>query len=224
MTQIVGGAVEPRDDKALLAAHVTGDPEAFSELVRRHQTRLWNVALRTTGSREDASDAVQEAMVSAYRNAASYRGDAAVTTWLHRIVVNASLDVRRRHAARPSVPLPDDAERIPAQGDAMAASETSMQIQDALATLPAEQRAALVLVDVQGWSVDDAARVLGCAPGTVKSRCFRGRAKLAPLLAHLRPGLGNQDANDDVPSSNGNSSGTTPAAPDEPSSGGERDD
>ena len=158
--------------------------------------------MRTTGNREDASDAVQEALVSAYRNAASFRGDAAVTTWLHRIVVNASLDLLRRRAARPSVPLPDDADRIPAQGDAMAARETSLVVQEALATLPPEQRAALVLVDVQGFSVDDAARVLDCAPGTVKSRCFRGRAKLAPLLAHLRQpdgDAGNQSGEDHVP-------------------------
>ncbi len=189
-----------RDDRALLAAHVTGDPTAFAELVRRHQSRLWAVALRTTGNREDAADAVQEALVSAYRNAASYRGEAAVTTWLHRIVVNASLDLLRRQAARPAVPLPEDAERIPAQGDAMAARETSLVIQDALATLPPEQRAALVLVDVQGYSVDDAARVLDCAPGTVKSRCFRGRARLAPLLAHLRqPTDGNQPGGGHVP-------------------------
>ena len=156
------------------------------------------MALRTTGNREDAADAVQEALVSAYRNASSYRGDAAVTTWLHRIVVNASLDLLRRHAARPSVPLADDADRIPAQGDP--GPETSLEVQEALATLPPEQRAALVLVDVQGFSVEDAARVLDCAPGTVKSRCFRGRARLAPLLAHLRqPTRGNQAADGAVP-------------------------
>ena len=202
MTESVEGGSDGvvLDDRALLAAHVTGDPDAFAELVRRHQNRLWAVALRTTGSREDAADAVQDALVSAYRNAASYRGDAAVTTWLHRIVVNASLDLLRRHAARPAVPLPDDADRIPAQGDAMAARETSLVVQEALATLPPEQRAALVLVDVQGYSVEDAARVLDCAPGTVKSRCFRGRAKLAPLLSHLRqPTAGNQAGDSDVP-------------------------
>jgi RNA polymerase sigma-70 factor, ECF subfamily len=191
---------DERDDRALLAAHVTGDPTAFGILARRHQNRLWAVGLRTTGNREDAADAVQEALLSAYRNAASYRGDAAVTTWLHRIVVNASLDLLRRKAARPAVPLPDDADRIPAQGDAMDARETSLVVQEALATLPPEQRAALVLVDVQGWSVDDAARVLDCAPGTVKSRCFRGRAKLAPLLAHLRSG----GAQDTQPLASGN--------------------
>ncbi len=203
---------DQRDDRALLAAHVTGDTEAFGELARRHQNRLWAVALRTTGNREDAADAVQDALISAYRNARSYRGDAAVTTWLHRIVVNASLDLLRRKSARPAVALPDDADRIPAQGDAIDDRETSLEVQQALATLPPEQRAALVLVDVQGWSVDDAARVLDCAPGTVKSRCFRGRAKLAPLVAHLRkptaPGAasaagGNRRADPDVPTQTG---------------------
>ena len=153
---------------------------------------------------------MQDALVSAYRNAASYRGDAAVTTWLHRIVVNASLDLLRRHAARPAVPLPDDADRIPAQGDAMAARETALVVQEALATLPPEQRAALVLVDVQGYSVDDAARVLDCAPGTVKSRCFRGRARLAPLLSHLRqPASGNQAGDSARPTAGRSATGRT---------------
>jgi len=68
----------------------------------------------------------------------------------------------------------------------MAARELSLEIEQALATLPHDQRAAIVLVDIEGWSVDDAARMLECPPGTVKSRCFRGRAKLAQTLAHLR--------------------------------------
>lgn len=200
MTEAADLRADPRDDRALLAAHLRGQPDAFGELVRRHQNRLWAVALRTTGNREDAADAVQEALVSAYRNAGSYRGDAAVTTWLHRIVVNASLDLLRRRAARPAVPLPDDADRIPSQEDPMGARETRLAVEEALATLPPEQRAALVLVDIQGFSVDDAARVLDCAPGTVKSRCFRGRARLAPLLAHLREGVeGNRPPGSAVP-------------------------
>ncbi|MFY9916668.1 MAG: sigma-70 family RNA polymerase sigma factor, partial [Nocardioidaceae bacterium] len=92
----------------MLAAHVAGDPDAFSELVRRHRDRLWAVALRTTGDREDASDALQDGLVSAFRRAETFRGDAQVTTWLHRIVVNACLDRMRRRRTRPTVPLPED--------------------------------------------------------------------------------------------------------------------
>src|SRR3954464_8673178 len=88
-------------DRALLARHVEGDRDAFAELVRHHQDRLWRVALRTLGKPEDAADAVQDALVSAYRAAGSYRGDAAVTSWLHRIVVNACYEIVRRRSPRP---------------------------------------------------------------------------------------------------------------------------
>src|SRR3954464_2248466 len=96
------------DDRALLARHTAGDREAFGELVARHQDRLWRVALRTLGNPDDAADAVQDALVSAYRAAGSYRGDAAVTTWLARIVVNACLDVVRRRASRPASSLDEE--------------------------------------------------------------------------------------------------------------------
>jgi RNA polymerase sigma-70 factor (ECF subfamily) len=170
------------DDVALLRAHAAGDRQAFAELVRRHQDRLWAVALRTLGDREDAADALQEALISAYRSAHRFRGDSAVTTWLHRIVVNACLDRVRRRAARPTVPLAGTEPRPVAPVD----SDTALDVRAALSRLPVEQRAALVLVDVQGYSVAEAATVLGVAEGTVKSRCARGRARLAALLGYLR--------------------------------------
>lgn len=186
-----------QSDAELLAAHCAGDPDAFAEIVRRHRDRLWAVALRTTGNPEEASDALQDALISAYRRADSFRGDSAVTTWLHRIVVNASLDRLRRRSVRTWVPLPDEgAGESPAaliddtpRADPRAAaesSETAREVRAALDTLPPDQRAAIVLVDLEGWSVEEAARVLDCPTGTVKSRCFRGRAKLAERLAHLR--------------------------------------
>lgn len=181
-------------DAELLAAHCAGDPDAFSEIVRRHRDRLWAVALRTTGNPEEASDALQDALISAYRRADSFRGDSAVTTWLHRIVVNASLDRLRRRAVRTWVPLPEEGEgatlvddsRLADPGAAAESRETVAEVRAALDTLPPDQRAAIVLVDLEGWSVEDAAQALDCPVGTVKSRCFRGRAKLAERLAHLR--------------------------------------
>jgi RNA polymerase sigma-70 factor (ECF subfamily) len=169
-----------RDDRALLAAHVAGDPEAFTVLVRRHRDRLWAVALRTMRDREEAADALQDALLSAYRNAAGYRGDAAVTTWLHRVVVNACLDRMRRRAVHPSVPLGDT--DVPALSDEHAALERRLDIRAALARLPEQQRIAIVLVDLQDLSVAEAAAYLGVAEGTVKSRCSRGRLALARLL------------------------------------------
>lgn len=191
------------DDDVLMRRHVGGDPDAFGELVRRHRDRLWAVALRTLGDPDDAADALQDGLINAYRRATSYRGDAAVTTWLHRIVVNACIDRVRRAAARPANPLPDDTDRVlmfaGAGPDPFDAVATRLDIEAALATLPAEQRAALVLVDMEGLPVAEVAEMLGCAVGTIKSRCARARAKLLPLLVpHQR--AGNRTVPPDVPS------------------------
>lgn len=169
------------DDRRLIAAHLSGDPDAFSTVVRRHADRLWAVALRTTGDPEEAADAVQDALVSALRYADHYRGDAAVSTWLHRIVVNAALDRMRRRNARPSVPL---GERDLASGtDDHAATLARLDVHSALARLPEPQRIALVLVDLEDMPVAEVAEMLGIAEGTVKSRCSRARVALARVLA-----------------------------------------
>jgi RNA polymerase sigma-70 factor, ECF subfamily len=189
-------------DRDLLRAHVAGDPEAFGTLFARHRDRLWSVALRTSGDPEEAADALQDALVSAFRRAEAFRGDSEVTTWLHRIVVNACLDRHRRRTVRRTEPLPENSDEPAAVGaspvadpaDVAVAHDRRASVLRALATLPIDQRAALVLVDMEGYSVEETAAILGCAPGTVKSRCSRGRAKLAPLLeAHgPRPaGAGN---------------------------------
>lgn len=189
-------------DKDLLARHIAGDQEAFGEIVRRHRDRLWAVALRTLGDREEAADAVQDALVSAYRAAHTFRGQSAVTTWLHRITVNACLDRARKTASRRTSPVaeterleqllePHESASAPAER-----GDLHRELLQALGTLPPEQRAALVLVDMQGYPVAEAARVLGVPSGTVKSRCARGRARLLPLLSHLRGGeSGSTDSN-----------------------------
>lgn len=177
-------------DAALLQAHVDGDPEAFAVLVARHQDRMWAVALRTMRHPEDAADALQEAYISAFRRAGTFRGDSQVTTWLHRVVVNACLDRLRRIKVRASEPMPDDLDRAAqfastAGADPLEVREQRAVVAAALAQLNPDQRAALVLVDMEGYSVDEAAQMLGCAPGTIKSRCARGRARLVPLLAQV---------------------------------------
>lgn len=179
-----------RTDQELLSDHVSGDPHAFEELFNRHRDRLWAVALRTTGNPDEAADALQEAMISVLRSAASFRGDAAVTTWMHRIVVNACLDRIRRARVRSAVPLPgSDADRpdtLPDRRDAIAEKELQMVVEQALMELPEEQRVPIVLVDVEGYPVEEVAVLLGIPSGTVKSRCSRGRAKLAARLAWMR--------------------------------------
>ncbi|MDD2858088.1 MAG: RNA polymerase sigma factor SigM [Candidatus Nanopelagicales bacterium] len=178
-----------QSDEALLAAHVAGDPQAFSELVHRHRDRLWAVAVRTMGDSGEAEDALQDALISAFRRAEQFRGDSQVTTWLHRIVVNACLDRLRRRKARPTAPLPEfdgPEDGLPLAEDLIEQRETQLVIAEALAELPEDQRAAILLVDVEGWPIEDAARMLDCPTGTVKSRCSRGRAKLAKRLVDLR--------------------------------------
>ena len=181
-------SADDEHDRRLLAAHLAGDRDAFGELVARSLDRLHAVALGVLADREEAADALQDALLSAYRSADGYRGEARVSTWLHRIVVNACLDRARRRAARPTVPLPDGADvpdALPAP-DPYGARDTVLDVRAALAALPVEQRAALVLVDVQGLPVEEAARVLGCPVGTVKSRCARGRGRLAAALGLVR--------------------------------------
>lgn len=167
-----------RSDAELLAAHVAGDRYAFEELFARHERRLTRLARRSIRSPEDAADVLQDAMLAAHRGAHSFRHDAAVGSWLHRIVVNACMDRLRRTAATPTVPLTDEG----TVGDRTAQVDTGLVVRRALMRLPAEQRAAVLVVDMHGYSVADAAALLGIAEGTVKSRCSRARARLSGLL------------------------------------------
>jgi RNA polymerase sigma-70 factor, ECF subfamily len=181
-------------DAELLRRHVARDREAFGELFGRHRDRLWAVALRTIGDPEEAADALQDAMIAAFRRADKFRGDSAVTTWLYRIVVNAALDRMRRRKARPVTGGQDegalDALAIGAHSpaDTSACSDTALDVRAALRKLVPEQQAALVLVDMLGYSILDAAQVLGVSEGAVKSRAARGRERLRSKLEHLRPG------------------------------------
>ena len=201
MTEPPGSGADARSDADLLAAHVAGDHDAFGTLFARHRDRLWAVALRTMGNPHDAADGLQDGLVAAYRRAETFRGDAAVTTWLHRVVVNACLDRIRAAKVRRTQPLPDDLDDHGDHGsveastagstgtaaevdpeEAAVADERRRAVLAALRTLPAEQRAALVLVDMEGFTVAEVAVILDCAQGTVKSRCSRGRDRLAVLL------------------------------------------
>jgi RNA polymerase sigma-70 factor (ECF subfamily) len=214
-----GGAVTAAgaSDAELLRRHLAGDQEAFGALFLRHKDRLWAVALRIVCDPDDAADALQEAMISAFRRAENFRGDSAVTTWLHRIVVNASLDLLRRRASRRSVSWSGDPDELAvpeprtdtaggAQASRADAVDTRLDVDTALRELPPPQRAALVLVDMLGYPVAEAAAILGVSEGTVKSRCARGRVRLLPYLSHLRANYrdrGNRSLADGVSSEQG---------------------
>lgn len=191
----IGHQPQKRSDAELLAAHVAGDRYAFEELFYRHHRQLHRLARLTSRSPEDAADALQEAMLSAHRCAGSFRHDAAVSSWLHRIVINACLDRLRRNKSHPTTALEGGAlgDSYPV-ADRTAQIETAIVVHQALMRLPVEQRAAVVAVDMQGYSIADAARMLAVAEGTVKSRCARARARLAAVLGYLDTGRDGQVA------------------------------
>lgn len=197
------------DERArrLLTRYIEGDSEAFGELARLHYDRLWAVAMRMTGDPEDAADALQEAMIAAMRGARGFRGEAKVSTWLHRIVVNACLDRHRKRKRAAETPYIEEHRAIPDPHDRIAEQDLAWDVERALARLPEDQRAAVVLVDVEGWPIALAADILSVPAGTVKSRCSRGRAKLAADLAHLRNPRASGNVVDDVDSGDGDSSG-----------------
>jgi len=185
--------------RRLLAAYVAGDADAFGQLARGHYDRLWPVALRVCGGDEDeAADALQDAMIAAMRGAPRFRGDAKVSTWLHRIVVNACLDRLRKRKRRAESAYVQEERDVPDPHDRIADQELAWDVERALSRLPEEQRAALVLVDVEGWPVSQAAAILGIPAGTVKSRCARGRTKLAADLQHLRNRPAASDVQPDI--------------------------
>ncbi|MGE2732647.1 RNA polymerase sigma factor SigM [Mycolicibacterium vaccae] len=181
---IFGGRqpARPRSDRELLAAHVDGDRYAFEELFHRHHRRLYRLAVLTSSNPHDAADALQDAMLAAHRTAGTFRHDSAVSSWLYRIVVNACLDRLRRNKFGVCDEIDSNSAAI---ADPTARVDTTLTVHHALMQLPVEQRAAVVAVDMQGYSVAETARMLGVPEGTVKSRCARARTKLATALHFL---------------------------------------
>lgn len=170
-------------DAELLDAHVAGDPEAFSALIRRHYDYLWRLAIRTSFNRDDAAEALQEALVSAYRRAHTFRHACPVQGWLYRIVVNACLDKMRAQRLRTHTQLtPALHERITLRDHFHQDPAYAIIVAEALSELPDDQRDAVVVVDMLGCTVAEASHLLNIPPGTVKSRCSRGRGKLSVLL------------------------------------------
>jgi RNA polymerase sigma-70 factor (ECF subfamily) len=170
----------PENDRELVRRHLAGDANAFNELARRHEKRVYNLAYRMLGRPDDARDAAQEAFLAAYRRLSAFRGDAAFSTWLYRITVNACYDVLRRRARDPEPAEIED--RDTGSPDPADRTATAVDVQRALLRVPDEFRAALVLHDVQDLPYEDIAEILGVPVGTVKSRLHRGRVALARAL------------------------------------------
>jgi RNA polymerase sigma-70 factor, ECF subfamily len=171
-------------DEDLVRRYLAGDAEAFAALVRRHEARIFNVCLRVVGDRDDAADAAQDTFLAALRKLDQFRGDAAFTTWLHRIAINACYDVLRRRRRQPLLRLavevgdtdPDVGPPMPDHADEVVGTRDMAR---ALAGVPEEFRVALVLADVEDLAYEEIANILDVPLGTVKSRVHRGRLALA---------------------------------------------
>jgi RNA polymerase sigma-70 factor (ECF subfamily) len=178
-------------DEDLLRRFLEGEERAFTTLMQRHENRIFSLALRITGDRTDALDATQDAFISAFKRASSFRGEAAFSTWLYRIGINSCNDLLRRKGRLP-IPRDDEAaeEREAASSPGRSLEEevvTRVDLTAALAALPMEYREALAMHDLGGVPYEDIATVTGVAVGTVKSRISRGRQKLAKLLEQPAP-------------------------------------
>ena len=170
-------------DGQLIDRFLTGDRAAFTALVHRHERRVYNLAYRMLGREEDARDATQDAFLSALRKLSSFRGQAAFTTWMHRVTVNACYDILRRRQREPMPGEPrDEAIASHVASDPVSHVSTAVDVQRALLKVPEEFRAVLILHDAMDMAYEDVAESLGIPVGTVKSRLHRGRVMLARLL------------------------------------------
>jgi len=175
--------MDAEPDLALVRRAKAGEQAAFTLLVRRHQDRVYRVALGVLRSPEDAADVTQETFIAVMRHLGTFQEGAAFTTWLHRIALRRALDWRRRRVAEPVDPHGIAMEGLGSRvEDPQAAGLQRSDLIDAIASLDQGFRDAILLVDVAGLGIEEAATALAVAPGTVKSRGFRGRAALARVL------------------------------------------
>jgi RNA polymerase sigma-70 factor (ECF subfamily) len=175
-------------DIELIDKYLKGDIDAFNELVAAHEDRVFAICLRMLRNREAALDATQDTFLTVFRKADRYKAQAAFSTWLYRVTVNTCYDHLRREKRKRADQLPESYDPVDVQAnDPFEAVEVRSDIEEALADLSVEFRAAVVLVDLQGMSLEQASDTLEVPVGTIKSRLFRARKQLAKSLGNLRP-------------------------------------
>jgi RNA polymerase sigma-70 factor (ECF subfamily) len=183
------GAVADQPEVRLAESAVAGDPHAFWSLVEPHDRGLRALAYRLLGDRDLMDDALQEAYLKAFRALPSFRGDARMASWLYRIVYNTCLDQLRRARLRQHASLEATAERCDPGPDPADVAVRRRDLAAALALLPPDMRAAVLLVDAEGMDYREAAEILGISRGTVASRLNRARAHLRRVLGDGMEGV-----------------------------------
>jgi RNA polymerase sigma-70 factor (ECF subfamily) len=175
-------------DRDLIRRYLGGDVAAFDALMQAHEDRVFSICLRMLRNRDAALDATQDVFLTVFRKADRYKEQAAFSTWLYRVTVNACYDHLRRAKRKRTDPLPEHLDPAdPKSGDEIGAIELRPEIERALGKITPEFRAAAILVDLEGMSLEDAADTLQIPIGTIKSRVFRARRQLAEELGNLAP-------------------------------------
>jgi RNA polymerase sigma-70 factor (ECF subfamily) len=181
------------EDRDLIRRYLEGDVAAFDELMRAHEDRVFAICLRMMKDRDQALDATQDVFLTVFRKADRYKEQAAFSTWLYRVSINTCYDHLRRRQRKQTQTIPEHLDPSdPHSDDVLSAVELRPDIETALAGISPEFRAAVVLVDLEGMSLDGAADTLDVPVGTVKSRLFRARKLLAQELGNLAPGSEHQ--------------------------------
>ena len=183
-------SVDMRSDEELMRAYLDGEKSAIAILLTRRRDWMWSVARKTVRDATIAEDAVQEAMTAVFRKAHTFRSESKVSTWMYMIVQNACIDLLRKESVRPQLSESDESTVTESRSFADQ-SDTKIMMTQALATLPEDQRIALTMTIMEGYSIDEVATIAGVATGTIKSRCSRGKEALAAYLTGRD--LGNQD-------------------------------
>jgi RNA polymerase sigma-70 factor (ECF subfamily) len=189
-------AYSSAEEPGLVREAIAGDQGALEILFAQHSRALFQTALRLLGNAEDAEDALQEAMLAAYRNLPRFEGRSQFSTWMTRIVINAALMRRRSKRAHPALSLDDSseektpiAERFadgrPSPEQIYAGTELSERVKENLQTLSPLLRNAFELRELEGLSADEAARALGVSRNTLKARLWRARQQLADRLGDV---------------------------------------
>ncbi len=195
--KIVTTPLDQLEDRELIERVLDGDQPSYGLLVQRYQSKIFAVAYGVLRHREDAREVSQEVFIKAYRNLPSFRRDSSFYTWIYRITVNLAIDFQRR-AFRKRETTFEDVKLAPDEINAtgprpmgnpvlnLEEKQLGESIQQAIEQLPADQRTAVILREIQGLSYKEIAETMGCAEGTVMSRLYYARKKLQELLQHVR--------------------------------------
>jgi RNA polymerase sigma-70 factor (ECF subfamily) len=180
-------------DEGLIERCKAGDPEAWRELIEKHQRRVYNIAYHFVAHEQDADDLAQEVFVAVFRSLHSFRGESAFTTWLHRVAMNVCMNAQRGKARTPPLSWEEltqaeggerwvlvDPESPPER--AVLDQEAAALVRAKVAELPDHYRQAIILCDLQDVPYEEAARILKVSVGTIKSRVHRGRMLLKSKL------------------------------------------